>query len=602
MKEHITFLFHMRGDGGSTRLLAGTRSRLYSNTGNDGNWRILYEEAAGDREGAVPETRFRAAQLGNIAIITNGFSRPLWYGYEAAPDPVTGGSARLIDDLVALGITSARVVSEWRGFAFLANTVTEGEINLNRIYWSDFNAPLDWIPLPDSLAGYVDLAADERVLAMAPLGGQFRVYTDKAVYEVNLVGGAEVFNFRELYRGPEAMRFENSLVNLGDIHIYAGESSLHTFDQFERSPRTHDWVYRAAGAIYEGVKPEFLDGLPEGTMDSFGPLNREFCHNFTGGHDEANGLIWFSWPCNDDADGVPTKSLVLQPSQRRACFVDAGYTAFAAHVPTYGTTWRRFLGDIGACLPIPLLGEGNPMPRNYVPNPNLQYIRNPTEDPSLPPAENSLCSEWLKGDDGRVAPAIPDCTPCGSGWVFVAASSADRALKMYQDQVFFRERLTNGVIPTPEWSTGDHPTFAGDYVEDGYISFWQTDAADMGSQRNKTIQGVVAEYDAPADPDGGGEGKIHVQVGYGSSPRNLLWQDSAAREIQRPYTDSEEASYRSGNVRPNTKATFPFLRTGAHIAVRMIIGDAEKRAVKHCPISVTETILKVRPSHGVNSF
>ena len=83
MSEYITFLANMRGEGGDTRLLAGTRSRLFANTGTDGNWRVLYDKGGGVRpEEGVAETRWNFAQVGGIALFTNGVDFPVWWSQE----------------------------------------------------------------------------------------------------------------------------------------------------------------------------------------------------------------------------------------------------------------------------------------------------------------------------------------------------------------------------------------------------------------------------------------------------------------------------------------------------------------------------------------
>jgi hypothetical protein len=589
--EYITHLSHVRGDGGSTAMLAGTRSRLYCNTGLDGNWRLLRTKAGGYRtETGVPETRWRSAQVGNIVLLTNGVDRPEWWSIGTSADPATGNSTELIEDLVALDISSVRVIGSWRGFVFIGNVVSEGNTYANRIYWSDFNDPMAFTPLPGSLAGYVDLGADEKVLAMAPLGGQYRVYTDKAIYDVNLVGGDEVFNFREIYRGPSVLRFENTLIAAGSAHIYGGEDTLYMLMESDRTPRKVEWLHRAAGAIYNGVPADLLGGIPDATFNATGPINRSACHAFVGGYDESEMMLWMSWPSSGET--VPSRSLVVQLDLGKASIVDTGFTAFCSHIPSYSKTVRKWLADAGICPPVPDSGEGNPASTVFSENTSLASIRNADENPYAPPDEDSLCALAQSNPDIE-----DDCTPCGSGYKFVMASAQDKCLKEYSADYYAREMCVTQENQRSglTWTEEDHPTTVADYAEDGYFSMIQTDAQDMGTPSNKTISRFAVEYDASDVPDSA-EAVLHAFVGYGAQPRAIIWQWSAARPIDRLSSLTEEQMSQA-NVRPNRIATFPFFRTGAQLAYRLMVGDAEKGGAVGGEVSLNEMSVTIRESH-----
>lgn len=590
--EYITLLTHLRGAGGSTSLLAGTRSRLYVNTGLDGNWRVLRTKAGGyHTEPGVAKTRWRTAQVGNIVLLTNGVDKPEWWAIGGSADEATGNSTNLIDDLVALDISSVKVLGEWRGFAFIANVTAEGSTYANRIYWSDFNDPLSYTPLPDSIAGYVDLSADERVLGMGPIGGKYRVYTDKAIYDVNLVGGDEVFNFREIYRGPSVMRFENSLVSTGAAHVYGGEDTLYTLGEFDRTPRRIDWLHKAAGAIYNGVTSDLLGGIPDESFGAFGPINRSACHTLVGGYDEAEMMLWYSWAA--EGETVPSQSLVVQLDLGKASIVDTGFSAFCAHIPSYQRTVRRWLSDMGICEATPDIGEGNPNPSVFSENTSLTVIRNTNESPTEGVAAGSLC-DLLNAD-----PDLEDsCENCGSGFKFVMASAQDKCLKEYDPDFYAREICVTAEESRSglEWTETDHPTTVADYDQEGYVSFIQTDAQDMGTPANKTVSRLTVEYDAADVPDVEAT-YLHAFVGYGAQPRSIVWQDSTARPIDRLSPDTE-AVMLAKNQRPNRMATFPFFRTGSQLAFRIMIADAAKAPVVGGETSLNEMAVTMRGSHG----
>lgn len=590
--EHVTMLGNMRGDGGDTRLLAGTRSSIYCNTGLDANWRKLLSGMGGTiPQAGAPETRWKFVQVGAIAIFTNGLDQPYWWSFEKEPDATTGMSAELVDDLVAMDITSVGCVGAWNGVVFLGNCITEGFVAKNRIYWSDFNDPLSFQPLPDSLAGYVELNADEKVVAMEPIGGQFRVYTDKAIYDVNLVGGDEVFNFREIYRGPACLRFENSLVNLGDFHVYGGEDTLYVLGPLDRTPRMLDWMHRAAGAIYRGLPADLLQGIPSTSLQAFGPINRRACHLLVGGYDEHNGTLWYSWAADEEV--VPVHSLAMHMKLGAACIVDAGFTAMCSHIPSYTTSVRRWLADIGACQPYPMLNEGNPAPRIYSANASLLYIRNSTENPSTAATDgSSLCD--LANDN----PAIePDCTPCGNGYKFIMAWSQDKCLKEFTEDYCARQRCdtpeaSRSGLPWTEGATPNHPTTPVQYSDVGYVSLIQTDAQDMGSPLNKTVNRASVEVDVPNVPDSD-PAFLHCDVGVGSQPRQVSWAISTPRRV-----DSLRVLPGVSTIRANRFATYPFFRTGSQLAWRLMIADQSRGPVLGGLCSLNEMAVSVRQSHG----
>lgn len=585
-REYITMLNHTRGSGGATRLVAGTRSRIYYNTGEDSNWRIILDGKGGAApDSPVPEVRWKCAQVGNITVFTNGVDRPYWFAFEQDRD------AEPVDDLIAMSITSARVISSWRGVMFLANTVTEGEIQQNRIYWSDFNDPLSWVPAPDSIASYVDLGADERVMAMAPLGGQFRVYTDKAIYDVNMVGGEEVFNFSEIYRGPLSIQFPNSLCVIGGMHIYAGEDSLYAMRESDRIPMRPDWLWRASGAIYNGLPQHLIEGVPSTSLTAFGKISRQYCHALVSGHDPSAGLTWFSWASTEDFDGIPSHSLVLQVDQGRACYVDNGFTAFASHVPSYPMSTRAWLAMIGACKPTPLTKEGNPF-SDFVQDHSLTCVHDATETSTAELDDASLC---VKLSDEEL---YPDCKACGDGSVFVMADATDKCLKQYEPDFFGREvcTLSDGDSTGLAWTATDHPTTSGVYENQGYVSIAQTDSLDGGSPRDKTVLCAHVEYDSKDVPDNTAA-RLHFHVGYGSQPRSLVWDTGqASRQIDR-ISASDSTEHKTNKTRPDAKATYQFFRTGSQLAFRLMIADSLGNKVTGGECRLNQMHVRIRQSH-----
>src|SRR5262245_62667419 len=123
----------------------------------------------------------------------------------------------------------------------------------------DFDIPLGWLPVGESASGYVDLGMTEKVLRMEPLAGSLKVYTDKAIYNVSLVGGDEMYRFVEVYRGPDALGFRYGLANCGDTHIYLTNTSMVEVQSLNHQPVRIDWMHQASGFFFYGLNGALLN-------------------------------------------------------------------------------------------------------------------------------------------------------------------------------------------------------------------------------------------------------------------------------------------------------------------------------------------------------
>lgn len=450
-REAITLLYEAVSVGGRRKLLAGTKSRLYVLNERSGNWRILLDGQSGayaPDNCECAQRRFEVAQVGNIVLITNNFDPVMTWEIDAGPSGCDLWSTEFVPDLQGLGIQKAGVVASWQGFAFLADVQVNNEHQGSRIYWSDLNDPRSWAPGGGSAAGFVDLGLGERVVAISPIGGQLRVYTtrgdEKAIYNVSIVGGTEILSFNEIYRGPDGIEYENSLVNTGGTHVWLSSSGIMVLGEYDRTPQRIEWIYKADGVFYNGLPGEWLrdfDGL-----SGFGPVNKDVCHNVVGGYNSERKQIWFSWPTDENT--CANMSLVINPVYRAATLVDHGFTAFLTYRPDYTVALRDFLAQYAGCDPstmvMPKEGEPLPVEMGYMP----AYIRNETEDPDLPPDDNSMCG-YLGGL------TLEDlCEACGVESLFVMASALDKTLKEFTPNQCFRERFVEPydsyIEPEPE--------------------------------------------------------------------------------------------------------------------------------------------------------
>ncbi len=449
-REAITLLSEVRATTGVIYTIAATKSRIYVSTGQGGNWKIIADGLSGgftSGESPWSSVQFTMAQAGDFALFTNGVDPVLAWpigGQTIAtgPDADRRWAAFEIFDLLGVGTSRAGCIAYWNGFAFVADLVMDGTRYPGRIQWSDAGAPLEWAPGGESLAGYFDFGGGEVVLKIATIGGQLRVYTDKAIYAVTLIGGDAVFNFQEIYRGDLAVAIKNSFVNLGEVHMWMVQDSLVWLGAYDRVPNRYEWAHRASGFIFKGLDGRYLTSLPL-EFDGFNPLDKTRCHQVATGYDANLGNVWISWPTQrtsdetpddpDDFDGVRRLTMILNPRYQKATLVDHGFSAFTLARKHQWQSVRDFMVQHGVCSPEELLSdeallgekEGFPLTTSDPPEDTPTCIWNETEDPTLPMSETSVAAQVCD-----VHLSI-DCNQCVAAPAFAMASTADLCIKEF---------------------------------------------------------------------------------------------------------------------------------------------------------------------------
>ena len=571
-REVITMIRQVSTVAGRRKFLVGTKSKIAVLEERGGNWRILADGLGGpyslSRNCGCPSDRFKVATLGNIVVLTNNVDPVLFWAMDAGPLGCDGWSVDYVQDLLTLNITRAKVTASWRGFLFIANVEQDGARYSNRLFWSDYNDPLSWFPGNNTLSFTQDLADGDRIVAMETIGQQLRIYTrrganETAIYDVMVVGGTETFNFQEIYRGPDGLQYENSMVNRGDAHYWVSESGVMEIGAYDRTPNRIEWMHRASGALYDGVSSEWLGPLSPFALSfssgawvaasGFSSVNKDACDMVNGFYDSSSKALWFSWPTGSAV--CPTMSIRFNIQYRTASLVDHGFTAGCMMRPDYVESLRMFMAEFGGCNPASLLMAKEGMPYSFVtPGSVPAYIRNATEDPSLPASPDSICA--------RLGETLIDdfCAQCDSDSVLVMADAQDRTLKQFTPDVYYRERYIGG-----EEAYSCPYTSPGNYAQDGYFSLLQSDAdkfkQDVEKIVNRTKLDFVAEDQVPAS-------ELSFEIAYGSQPRCLTWdQTSTPRELT-CLTNESAAEHLANNTRPDTMATYNFYRRGVYIAWR----------------------------------
>lgn len=544
--EAITHLASAGSDESYRTLIAATRTTIYSSNDRTGNWRILADGLGGgfdeDSCNTCPSRRFRSTQLGNYVLFTNNFDPVLAWKFGDPPSGLNLWSAQYVEDLLIIGITKARTITTFNGFVVIGNVDIEGKHQSNSIYWSDYNAPLSWIPHDQSLASHHDFGLGEKVLRVEALGKYLMVYTDKAVYQGVYVGGDLVFHFQSIPTDSPLV-YEHSLVNIGNAHIYGSHNGIYTVTASDPRPSRYEWMHKASGAIYSGVGDNILGGFIG--LDPFGPVNKEQCEQFVGGYNTMNEEVWFSWPTDDNV--CPNMSLVLNLRYNAADLVDHGFTAFVNYKPDYRPLVRDWLASEGVCPTSvsDFVKEGPPLDEDSDDAP--LYLWNEDEDPTLPHHPQSWCARLGETTVSDL------CDTCDSSPAFLAADAEDFTIKEMEPEVFYREQYNSGT---------------GLWTQNGYYTLLQSDMSKMGVDEEKLIKQITSDFQAeeqepPSD--------LYCEVGNGAQPRCSFWHESDPVEL-RCLTNEDAEGHEDDNTRPDENAKFHFWERGKYIGYRLFIG------------------------------
>jgi hypothetical protein len=499
-REPLTLL-HESGlegvDGRPNLLLAGTAHKLFRYS-IDGSWILLHCSDFCD-DGDWIGGRFLVAQLAGLCLVghTRGGFWDLTFDATATATEFGGRYSYLTpnDSLIALGIEAANVVLQSNGYFFLFDLTIDGRRERGLGHWSDFEST-NYIPGGDSEAGYISFGGD-KVLAAEELGGSIIVYTDRSIWSGSYVGGEVVWNFTRIYVGPDVPAYPRAVVNLGDAHMYVTENSIRMLFRGERTPRVFDWLDKASGAIFQGIKASLLEGMPVGSVD-YPRKARGGCLHLVGFYNSKDQIVGFSWA--DTTSQVPNWTLLLSVANRTGCLVDHGITAATnTRQPLAGTaeSFRSFLRRTMGCIPKPDVNEHDPFPVDY---PAVEsepaHLFNATEDPALPPSVDSWCS-LIEASD---TPCLTHCNPCPGPLRFIFASAEDYGVKEFRWDFDRREQIET-VAASPEWNNlpteedpsvveGPNPVAEAEYRFDNYLTLFQSDCF-IGGKGQDVVLGSI---------------------------------------------------------------------------------------------------------------
>ena len=635
-REHVTRLFSWPIEGGAIRLVAGTRSRLYVDTG-DGNWQIigilpfLCQPSVGDYLPVAPG-RFHVDSIGNVLFVAHSESR-FWTWSPGSPfyrDAVydSRSSWQVVDDLLAMDIREAKAVCESNGFILIGNLVEENTSKPGVIRWSDYNDPRGWSPGGESLAGYADLGNGETILAIKKLFTGIRVFTAKSIWEGVMVGGNEVWRFTRIYSGPLVAVYPEAIVVAEDMIFFLTHTTIAALGPVDRSPVVYEWLDQAAGFITNGIRSQWLSGLPYGVADARCGIDTESPMAAVGGWSPDYNILMFFWATGTPA--WPDTGMAISLKDRSTCVLDHGATAMCSHSLTNRVSYRRRVAEAGLCAPVAQINEGDPLPITFQKDESILYLVHPDEGSGIFPQFN------LKGLDlTQVAPngwyarrkADGDCcVTCenrtGSILTLVALTN-DQSIKELDLDYFARDIVTNFTMP--QWQQEEaedgkvtstfqpHPTLLlrdADVALAHFCFLWQTDALLLGRPSRKTISDVAIGYESELlkvvcvdgepidDADIGvsvsSDWNLSVQVGVSGGTTCHDWHSYDAQKlecrVQEPDGPTLKA-YSSGQ----DVMVHRFSATGIYITIR-IFADGHGDVNHIGPLAISNMTFLVEPA------
>lgn len=181
------------------------------------------------------------------------------------------------------------------------------------------------------------------------------------------------------------------------------------------------------------------------------------------------------------------------------------------------------------------------------------YIRNPTEDPTLPVHEDSVCAVLT----GKTLADF--CEDCAAETTFIAASAEDFALKQIEDDYLYREML--GATPY-NYDAASCDGVLYDRV--GYDTVMQSGAETYRNDDEKIVKMIAleAQPEAQSTPS-----DLECDVGYGNQPSCMTWKPirTLPYECVTELTAQQLAERR---LRKDGNFYFPTWRRGRYLAHR----------------------------------
>jgi len=248
-------------------------------------------------------------------VFTNGVDNPQYYD---------GASCQTLPNLPSSGNTQCRLVTVFENHLILAHTTEGGSKYPQRVRRSDTGDPTNWTT---GNAGFTDLFDNEDwLIAVSALGPYMIFYRERSVVRTEYVGTVDLlFDFETVIAGEGALS-QDSVIDLGDYHLFVGNSNI--------------YEYRG-GFDFNPIGDKIYDL----TFGVNGELNASYKQRVFGFYVEELDEVWIFYPTTTDE--YPTKLMRLALANNAFYTRDFGLnlTGFGFYQSQDDKTWNELVGD-----------------------------------------------------------------------------------------------------------------------------------------------------------------------------------------------------------------------------------------------------------------
>ncbi len=339
---------------GSTRLFAGTQTKLYEGSG--GTWTDV---SAGTYTGSS-ESKWSFSQFGNVSIAVNGI--------DATQKSVSSGAFSAL-----AGAPKAKFIETVAGFVMLAayNDGTDTPDGWHCSGYEDYTA---WTPsAATQCANGRLLDTPGAIRALKKLGDVAVIYKENSMYLGQYQGPPIIWSW-SLISGEVGAVSNESVVNIGTAHFFIGINDIWVFDGTRPAP------------IGEGIREWF-----------FGDLNSTYRYNIIGQHDKANALIYWYYPSKNSTTGALDSCIVFNYKSQKWGRANRSIEAVLDY-SSGGFTYATLLAAYPTYADLPNVPYGSPFWTASNPVPAVFDTTHTVKTLDGVSASSSLTSSWFGQD------------------------------------------------------------------------------------------------------------------------------------------------------------------------------------------------------------
>lgn len=254
---------------GTSYSYAGTTTKLYK--AGASSWSDVTRASGGDYT-ASSDTRWRFAQFGNTTIATQKADRAQFSNSGATFADITFSGPKYAP--------KSALVETAQGFVIMADCDDTGA-GLGTSYGSQQNRwwccaqydYTDWTPAVSTQCTS-GLLTDSpgKITGLKRLGSSLVAYKDTSLYLGTYVGAPSVWQW-QMIPGEAGVASHESIVDIGDAHLFVGKSDFYRFDGSRPVP------------IGDGIREWF-----------FSQLNAAYAYKVVSLHDKPAGNVYWFYP------------------------------------------------------------------------------------------------------------------------------------------------------------------------------------------------------------------------------------------------------------------------------------------------------------------